>query len=86
MVQFSMFTFGYHLRWSPDKLAPFAMWLVFPPADYYGASDATTGLGRLLFQSVGNRDLIVVQDLVMLLTAVVLVVNFQVFQYRKWKA
>jgi peptide/nickel transport system permease protein len=34
------------------------------------------GLGRLLFQSVGNRDLIVVQDLVMLLTALVLVVNF----------
>jgi peptide/nickel transport system permease protein len=34
------------------------------------------GLGRLLFQSVGNRDLIVVQDLVMLVTAVVLVVNF----------
>jgi peptide/nickel transport system permease protein len=36
------------------------------------------GLGRLLLQSVGNRDLIVVQDLVMLLTAVVLVVNFLV--------
>ncbi|MGH7760660.1 MAG: ABC transporter permease [Candidatus Dormibacteraceae bacterium] len=36
------------------------------------------GLGRLLFQSVGNRDLIVVEDLVMLLTAVVLVVNFLV--------
>jgi peptide/nickel transport system permease protein len=36
------------------------------------------GLGRLLFQSVGNRDLIVVEDLVMLLTAVVLVVNFMV--------
>jgi peptide/nickel transport system permease protein len=36
------------------------------------------GLGRLLFQSVGNRDLIVVQDLVMLLTAVVLIVNFLV--------
>jgi len=36
------------------------------------------GLGRLLFQSVGNRDLIVVQDLVMLLTTVVLVVNFLV--------
>jgi peptide/nickel transport system permease protein len=36
------------------------------------------GLGRLLFQSVGNRDLIVVQDLVMLLTAVVLLVNFLV--------
>lgn len=36
------------------------------------------GLGRLLFQSVGNRDLIVVQDLVMLVTSVVLVVNFVV--------
>jgi peptide/nickel transport system permease protein len=36
------------------------------------------GLGRLLFQSVGNRDLIVVQDLVMLLTAIVLLVNFLV--------
>jgi peptide/nickel transport system permease protein len=36
------------------------------------------GLGRLLFQSVGNRDLIVVQDLVMLLTAIVLMVNFLV--------
>jgi peptide/nickel transport system permease protein len=36
------------------------------------------GLGRLLFQSVGNRDLLVVQDVVMLLTAVVLVVNFAV--------
>jgi peptide/nickel transport system permease protein len=36
------------------------------------------GLGRLLFQSVGNRDLIVVQDLVMMLTAIVLIVNFLV--------
>jgi peptide/nickel transport system permease protein len=36
------------------------------------------GLGRLLLQSVGNRDLIVVQDLVLLITAVVLVVNFAV--------
>ena len=36
------------------------------------------GLGRLLFQSVGNRDLVVVQDLVMLLTAAVLLVNFGV--------
>ena len=34
------------------------------------------GLGRLLFQSVGNRDLVIVQDLVMLLTASVLAVNF----------
>lgn len=36
------------------------------------------GLGRLLFQSVGNRDLIVVQDLVLLVTAAVLTVNFLV--------
>jgi peptide/nickel transport system permease protein len=36
------------------------------------------GLGRLLFQSVGNRDLIVVQDLVLLVTAAVLIVNFVV--------
>lgn len=36
------------------------------------------GLGRLLFQSVGNRDLLVVQDLVMVLAAVVLLVNFVV--------
>jgi len=41
------------------------------------------GLGRLLFQSVGNRDLIIVQDVVMLLTAAVLIVNFLVdFSYR----
>jgi peptide/nickel transport system permease protein len=36
------------------------------------------GLGRLLLQAIGNRDLVLVQDLVMLLTAVVLVVNFAV--------
>ena len=36
------------------------------------------GLGRLLFQSVGNRDLVIIQDLVMLLTAIVLLVNFLV--------
>ena len=34
------------------------------------------GLGLLLFQSISNRDLITVQDLVMVLTAFVLVVNF----------
>lgn len=33
------------------------------------------GLGLLLFQSVGNRDLVTVQDLVLLLTAAVLIVN-----------
>src|SRR5438105_11418850 len=36
------------------------------------------GLGRLLFQATGNRDLVLVQDLVVLLTAVVLLVNFLV--------
>lgn len=36
------------------------------------------GLGRLLFQAVSNRDLVVVQDLVMLITAAVLMVNFAV--------
>jgi peptide/nickel transport system permease protein len=36
------------------------------------------GLGLLLYQSVGNRDLVMVQDLVLLLTGVVLVVNFAV--------
>lgn len=36
------------------------------------------GLGRMLFQAVGNRDLVTVQDLVMLLTAAVLVVNLLV--------
>ncbi len=36
------------------------------------------GLGLLLFQAVGNRDLVTVQDLVMLLTAAVLVVNLVV--------
>lgn len=36
------------------------------------------GLGRLLFQSIGNRDLVTVQDLVMVITGVVLVVNFLV--------
>jgi peptide/nickel transport system permease protein len=36
------------------------------------------GLGRLLLTAIGNRDLVMVQDLVVLLTAVVLLVNFAV--------
>jgi peptide/nickel transport system permease protein len=36
------------------------------------------GLGRLLLTAIGNRDLVMVQDLVVLLTAVVLIVNFGV--------
>ena len=36
------------------------------------------GLGRLIFQSISNRDLIVVRNCVMLLAAMVVVVNFMV--------
>ena len=36
------------------------------------------GLGRLLFQAIAQRDLVVVQDLVLLLVASVVVVNFVV--------
>jgi peptide/nickel transport system permease protein len=36
------------------------------------------GLGRRVFQSIANRDLLVVEDCVMLLVAIVIVVNFVV--------
>ena len=36
------------------------------------------GLGRLIFQAIANRDLIVVQNVVMLLAAAVIVINFVV--------
>ena len=36
------------------------------------------GIGRLVFQAISNRDLIVVRDVVMLLAAVVVLVNFAV--------
>jgi peptide/nickel transport system permease protein len=36
------------------------------------------GVGRLVFQAIGNRDLVVVRDVVMLLAAVVMAVNFVV--------
>jgi peptide/nickel transport system permease protein len=36
------------------------------------------GIGRLVFQAISNRDLVVVRDVVMLLAAVVVVVNFAV--------
>jgi hypothetical protein len=36
------------------------------------------GLGRLIFQSISNRDLIVVRNCVLLLAAMVVVVNFVV--------
>jgi peptide/nickel transport system permease protein len=36
------------------------------------------GIGRLVFQSIANRDLLVVEDCVMLLAAIVIGVNFLV--------
>jgi peptide/nickel transport system permease protein len=36
------------------------------------------GLGRLVFQAIANRDLVLVRDVVMLLAAVVVLVNFAV--------
>lgn len=36
------------------------------------------GLGRLIFQAIANRDLVVVRDVVLLLAAMVVVVNFAV--------
>ena len=34
------------------------------------------GLGRLVFQAIANRDLLVVRDIVMLLAAMVVLINF----------
>ena len=36
------------------------------------------GLGKLIFQAIANRDLVVVQDVVMLLAATVIAINFVV--------
>jgi peptide/nickel transport system permease protein len=36
------------------------------------------GLGRLVFQAISQRDLIVVRDIVVLLAAMVIVINFAV--------
>ena len=36
------------------------------------------GIGRLVFQAIANRDLVLVRDVVMLLAAVVVAVNFVV--------
>jgi peptide/nickel transport system permease protein len=36
------------------------------------------GLGRLIFQAIGNRDLPLVQNIVMLLAATVIAINFVV--------
>ncbi len=42
------------------------------------------GLGRLVFQAIAQRDLIVVQDLVVLLAGSVIVVNFLVDLAAAW--
>ena len=42
------------------------------------------GLGRLLFQAIANRDLLVVQNGVLLLVAMVIVVNFWVDVLHAW--
>ncbi len=42
------------------------------------------GLGRLIFQSIANRDLIVVRNCVMLLAAMVVIVNFVVDVLYAW--
>jgi peptide/nickel transport system permease protein len=42
------------------------------------------GLGRLVFQAIANRDLVVVRDVVMLLAALVIVVNFVVDVLVAW--
>jgi len=36
------------------------------------------GIGRLVFQAIANRDLVVVRDVVMLLAGTVVVINFVV--------
>ena len=42
------------------------------------------GIGRLVFQAIGNRDLVVVRDVVMLLAASVVLVNFVVDVLVAW--
>ena len=42
------------------------------------------GLGRLVFQAIANRDLVLVRDVVMLLAAVVVAVNFVVDVLYAW--
>jgi len=36
------------------------------------------GIGRLVFQAIANRDLVVVRDVVMFLVAIVVTINFAV--------
>ena len=42
------------------------------------------GIGRLIFQAIANRDLIVVRDVVMLLSAMVILINFLIDVLYAW--
>jgi peptide/nickel transport system permease protein len=42
------------------------------------------GIGRLIFQAIANRDLIVVRDVVMLLAALVILINFCIDVLYAW--
>ena len=42
------------------------------------------GIGRLIFQAIANRDLIVVRDVVMLLAALVILINFLIDVLYAW--
>ena len=42
------------------------------------------GIGRLIFQAIANRDLIVVRDVVMLLSALVILINFFIDVLYAW--
>ncbi len=42
------------------------------------------GIGRLIFQAIANRDLIVVRDVVMLLSAMVILINFCIDVLYAW--
>jgi peptide/nickel transport system permease protein len=42
------------------------------------------GIGRLIFQAIANRDLIVVRDVVMLLSAMVILINFLIDLQYAW--
>jgi peptide/nickel transport system permease protein len=42
------------------------------------------GIGRLIFQAIANRDLVVVRDVVMLLAAMVIAINFLIDVLYAW--
>jgi peptide/nickel transport system permease protein len=42
------------------------------------------GIGRLIFQAIANRDLVVVRDVVMLLSAMVILINFCIDVLYAW--